>query len=465
MTDDIADAGVEGVRRTGLMALLCKTISFRAAALIIVATVAVVSCTVVSFQASVDGVLYIANAKSLFTNDFSRDYVLYREPGYPLFLRIVHYFGDSDLLLIFVQSLCLGLAGFIALYAIRRALGRSSVTIVQVVVTTVLLLNPMYLIYSGLVLQQALFALQLAFVGLGVVWAIQRPARLPRSVLLLLVFLNYFAAIWTSIGWLYLALVPVIVTVVLVLWPVALTAIRRAATPLWKAVTGTAIVAGVMLLSAAVYLGGLRVYDGWEAVKAPYVSAAKYRTSIIDPLVAVPHIPTVDVLATRMLALMHFGTIEPFRYENDMFMNQATRPLYYGRWDTTFVSEPFTSYAVGYFALSERSSMLFPLYFAMPIAVAGQLYGGAFIGLLILTLLAFIRWKWRLLIVLSTPLVFLGVYAASNTSIDRYGIPAYPWAAVAVGAVVAWAGRWLLSFRRAPRVRAQTSPVRHRAPN
>jgi hypothetical protein len=409
--------------------------------------VTVASATAVPLKVTVDGILYISSAKALFKSTFARDYALFREPGYPLFLKAIHYFGDDGMFIIVAQALCLALAAFIALYSVRRVLGYANVTVGQVIVTVLLTLNPMFLIYSGLVLQQALFALQLALFGLGVVWAMNRyrPKRLSRPVLLVLVGLNYLTSIWTSIGWLYLALVPVTLTVILCYWPAVRGVIRRAATLPWKVLGGFVVAVATIALCALVYAVGLQSYKGWEAIKAPYLQSASVPGAVIEPLQSIPRIPTVAEMTERMLALAHIGTVAPYIHENDLFLRQQMLPNWaYAQWDTAYVLKPFTSYAPGYISLPNPSDIVHNV-FARASVISPVVYSTMFVGYALLLLLSLIRRKWGLLLVLSVPLAFLAVYAASNSPIDRYGVPSYPWAVASVVVLLHWLGEWVMA--------------------
>ena len=433
-----------GSRWRNVVGLLWRTVNYRTAAFLIVGIVTIVSVVAVPLKVTVDGVLYISSAKSLFKSDFATNYVWYREPGYPLFLKALHYLGNDGLFVVAAQAICLGLASFIALYAVRRMLRQTNVTVAQLVLTLLLTLNPMYLIYSALVLQQALFTLQLALFGLGVVWALRRPAWLRRSALLILVALNYFVAIWTSIGWLYLGLVPVTLTIVLCLWPETLRQLQKVTTLVWRSLAGFLLAVGIVALCALVYVVGLQVYSGWDVVKAPYLNNSSAPGAVIEPLSSVPYIPTVQEMTSRMFALMHMGTIKPYTQENDLFLRQQMLPDWaFSQWDTKFIAEPYTSYADGYFSLPNPSDELHNV-FAKNSGWAPSLYSAAFVGFLLALALALVRREWGLLFILSVPLAFIAVYAASNSPIDRYGIPAYSWAVASVGVLFTWLGRLLL---------------------
>jgi hypothetical protein len=419
-------------------ARLGSTVSFRVASLWIIIPTIVVACIAVPFKATVDGILYLSSAKSLFNSAFSTDYVWFREPGYPLFLRAIHFLGNDGMFIILVQALCLGLASAIALYSVRRALGHTDVSVGQLAVVVILTLNPMYLIYSALVLQQALFALQLALFALGVVWAINRPAGLRGSILVPLVLLNYVAAIWTSIGWIYLALVPVILTIVIVCFPWARRSYAFVKSRERRIVVVVATVVAIGAVSVLTYEGGLAAYSGWQAIKTPHLRHLTIPGAVIEPLSTVPQIPTPVGMVARMLAIMHMGTVGPYVHENDLFLRQQMIPSRsWGLEDTGYIRAPYTTYSSGWIAIPDASEQVHFVY-AQLAPASPLLYSGVFIGYLLSIALSLIRRKWGLVVVLAIPLSFIAVYAASNSPIDRYGVPAYPFAVAGVGVIIVW---------------------------
>jgi hypothetical protein len=87
-------------------ARLGSTVSFRVASLWIIIPTIVVACIAVPFKVTVDGILYLSSAKSLFKRAFRTDYVWFREPGYPLFLRAIHFLGNDGMYITLIQSAC-----------------------------------------------------------------------------------------------------------------------------------------------------------------------------------------------------------------------------------------------------------------------------------------------------------------------------------------------------------------------
>jgi hypothetical protein len=158
-------------------------------------------------------------------------------------------------------------------------------------------------------------------------------------------------------------------------------------------------------------------------------------------------------MTERMLALAHIGTVAPYTHENDLFLRQQMLPDWaYSQWDTKYELEPFTSYAPGYITMPNPSDILHNV-FAKNAGWAPTLYSAAFIGFASALILAVPRRRWALLLVLSVPLAFLAVYAASNSPIDRYGVPSYPWAVASVVVLLHWLGEWVMATSWGSRLR------------
>jgi len=411
-----------------------------------------VSVLAIPLRVTVDGILYISSARSFFTDDFAKTYAWFREPGYPVFLAVVHMFGDAGFLLIIAQAFCLGAAAFIGVYCAVRALGRERASLGLVALVTILILNPMYLIYSALVLQQAQFALQLAFLALALSWAIRRPAWLSPWVLIIGTIVNYVLSVWTSIGWIYLALLPAAAVLVVTVWKMVRS--RRA---LGRRAIAVFLVAALSLATVVgVYSLGLSVYGVWTAIRDTYSAAATgIPTSVISPQ-AIPGIPTFQAEILRLLSLMHIGTVGDYVYENSLFLqDQLIRGWPHAEFDTALDRPPYSSFAAGYFTLTDPVPFFFrPL--SLLARIASPAYAAVYLGALVALVVIAMRRKWELIVIMILPFYFIAVYAASNSPIDRYGVPGYPLAAVAVGVVIS-AGLNKLVRRWRPEVSAATA--------
>ncbi len=416
-----------------------RPVRFWVAALVIVASVILVSILAIPERVSVDGILYISSAKSFFSDDFASTYAWFREPGYPFFLAVVHLIGNAGVLVVIAQAFCLGISAFIGLYVALRSLGRTTVPLGTLLLMEAFALNPMYLIYAALFLQQAQLTLQLALVALFVSWAFRRPAWLPAWALVAFTVLNYVLCIWTSIGWIYLALLPTALVIVVTLWK----AFRGTRVLRRPRVSALAVVAASIIAVLAVYGSGLAIYSGWSAIRtANSAAAVGIPTTVIKPLDAVPYIPTPYQMGQRYLALMHIGTVNLYVEENSLFLqDQLIRGYPHSEYDTAYDSPPYSTFARDYFVLTDPVPALFRPY-SIVARVAGVLYAGVYVSSFLVLVGLILRRKWELLAVALVPFYFLGVYAASGSPIDRYGVPGYPLAAAAVAVTIAAVLGW-----------------------
>lgn len=414
--------------------------AMRVAVLSIVSAVTTIAYLAIPLKVTVDGVNYIASAKALLTNDMANMYVWYREPGYPLFLKFVHNLGDSGSLLVFSQSLLLGFASAISFYTVRRAAGYSQASLIQIAIAIALVANPMFLIYAGLVLQQALFAFLLALFSLFVLWAFQRPLWLRTGAFTSLILFSYLASVLTSVGWIYLGFFPVLISLTKIFWlPISKFLTRKS----WGAAKTLRIAVAVVLtalIAVASYFVGTKTYAAWEDYKDHTMRTDYAMPNVIKPLTSTPYIPPPDVLASRMLSIMHIGLQENYIYENKLFLDQQMRRIWpLPEWDSAYVSLPYSQYAEGYIALTNPSKIAHTaMSYTAPFA--SNVYRAIFVSSLITLLVAAIRKKWLLGTILLVAWSFIFVYAASNSPIDRYGVPAFPFAAASIGLLLSWLG-------------------------
>lgn len=410
---------------------LNKELRYKISAPIFIVSLALFASAVIPLLVTIDGIVYVANAKSILTPDFADIYTLYREPGYPLFLKGIHFWGDAGVLLVLAQSALLAGAGLMAFYSITRLMALPQPRHWHLIVLWIFLANPMFLGYSGTVLQQALFTFQLAGFAILLSWAINTPSQIPKWVIAILGILWYILGVATSIGWMYLALLPLSATLFLLVQP---SVVRWAGkfTPK-KFVQFVISVCAIPLILVATYSLGRQTYQAWEDFKKPYISQSKDDGYVIKPLETVPGIPTPSYLAVRVLSLMNMTVLDPYEKENDLFMGiQMRRQSPSSSWDSAWEGEPQASYALNYFVITNPGEILHNGY-ARLAAIAPWWYQGSFVVMWLLTigLLVFRRWKPLAIFVL-VPINFLLVYAASNSPIDRYGIPSWSFAASAV---------------------------------
>jgi hypothetical protein len=112
------------------------------------------------YTISVDGFSYLKSAEVLFTPEFVQFYTWIREPGYPLFIRVIENVGG--LFLVFsIQGILIGLGILWTIFGTYKVLGVSRATwktFVAAGISIVLLAG-----YASTLLQQALFV---AYFGL-----------------------------------------------------------------------------------------------------------------------------------------------------------------------------------------------------------------------------------------------------------------------------------------------------------
>lgn len=400
-------------------------------------SLALFASAVIPLLVTIDGIVYVANAKSILTPDFQEIYTLYREPGYPLLLKAIHFWGDAGVLLVLTQAALLASAGIMAFHSITRLMGRAQATLWELGLLWIFLANPMFLGYSGTVLQQALFTFQLAGFALLLSWAIERPSWIRAWVIALVTLAWYISGIATSIGWIYLGLFPVSAT----LWMLVLPTIRSFSSKNYqkRAVKTALIVLSIPLVFIITYAIGRQTYQLWEDFKKPYISQQQTEGYVIKPLESVPAVPTPSYLAVRTLSLMNMVVIEPYEKENDLFMGiQMRRQSPSSSWDSAWEVEPQASYALNYFVITNPGEILHNGYARLAL-IAPIWYQVSLVIMWLLPMWLLIRRKWKpLWIFVLAPINFLLVYAASNSPIDRYGIPTYAFAAASVVVSIGW---------------------------
>lgn len=393
-------------------------------------SLAFVAASVVPILATVDGIIYVANAKSILTDDFASIYTFYREPIYPLFLKVVHFVGDAGVLVVFSQALFLASAGLVAFLSIYRLLHFGKPQRWQYLLLWLMLTNPMFLLYSGTILQQALFSLQLAIFALLLSLALKPHKSVKPWIIALSVLVWYLLAIFTSIGWIYLGLFPVSVTLLALVWRFFYVRLKQDDKSVPKLAILLLAAVSIPLTLVGTYFVGTQTYNVWEEYKAPFIAESQDDGYVIKPLEEVPYIPTPAEMTNRTLALMNMVVIEPYEKENDLFMSiQMRRQSPSSVWDSAFEGEPQASYALNYFVITNPGEILHNGY-ARLASFAGIWYHTAFVVMWATSILLLLRKKWLAsAILILAPINFLLVYAASNSPIDRYGVPTYAFAA------------------------------------
>jgi hypothetical protein len=252
--------------------------------------------------------------------------------------------------------------------------------------------------------------------------------------------LNFVAA-WSSVGWLYLGLFATTIALSLLFVPVV---VRRVRHRLVRVISGVMLVA---VLAGSTVVIDRTMYAGWEQLRDAQTGTNEQASVTLKPLESTPSLPSVEDVVPLYATLMGIGARDPYPKENDQFLAEQMRwRFFHSEWDTAYVREPYTSAALGYFALDDPSVVAHTLYaFATfplggDVPVAGMAYSLVMLLGHVVLIVALSRRQWFVFALLLIPVSWLGVYALSNTPIDRYGIPAYP---LFVGAVaLACDTRW-----------------------
>jgi hypothetical protein len=418
-----------------------SSLSFRKAFLTLLLVAVPIAVLAVPAKVSVDSIWYILGAKTLFTSDFSTLYPLFREPGYPFFLFVAHlFFSGSSLLVVAAQAAMLAFGIFAAIYVLHRALGLSGIPRYVVAVVIALALNPVYLTYSGHFLQQSLFVAYLGSFAILVEWSRRLPVRLARWHLVVLLGLVNLASVLTSILWLYAALFPTVLALGFLFLPLikkwSLPSSRIGVRRSLRIVSSVVLMGALALVTYAVDRG---VYRGWEVVRDAQTGSIAPAIKVLTPLTTVPAVPRVEDLIHMYGSLMGVGVTDPYPRENDLFLSQQMRlRFYHSEWDTDYIREPFTSHAQGHFQLDDPSWVAHSVYSLatyppkIDVPIASIAYSGIIVLGHLLIVVALFRRQWFVFALLMIPVSYLAIHALNGTSIDRYGLPTYPFFAGAV---------------------------------
>lgn len=437
------------------------TLSFRKTFLAVILVTVPIAVLAVPAKVSVDSIWYILGAKTLFNSDFSILYPLFREPGYPFFLFVAHLFSGSSLLVVAAQAAMLAFAGFAAIYVLHRALGQPGIPRYVVTIVIALLLNPVYLTYSGHFLQQPLFAFYLGSFAILVEWSRRPPVRIARWHIVLLLGILNLASVLTSILWLYAALFPTVVALGFLFLPlVKKLALQRFSHFVRRSLQTVFSVLLLGALTLTTYAIDRSIYRGWEVIRDAQTASIVTQTKVLSPLAKAPALPRAEELVQMYGSLIGVGVTDPYPRENDLFLSQQMRLRFvHSEWDTAYIREPFTSEAKGYFQLDDPSWVAHSIYALatfpprIDVPIASIAYSGTIVLGHIFILLALVRRQWVVVAVMLIPVSYLAIHALNGTPIDRYGLPTYPFFA---GAVALMCNRAYWRRRNSTGLRRQT---------
>lgn len=162
-----------------------------------------------------DSWFYLANARSIFSDDMQSFYYWVREPGYPLFIRaLTEIFGNQDLLIVAVQSAMMSVSVFIVVKHGRLKDQAEKTPFVNSAVI-IGIFTSQYFGYSATILKQPLLVF-LSALTVAAIRYVQSSTRRPIISWLgamLAVFVSSFISISLSYTWTVVGVVTVIYAV------------------------------------------------------------------------------------------------------------------------------------------------------------------------------------------------------------------------------------------------------------
>jgi hypothetical protein len=129
--------------------------------LIVSISIVIASLLTYNFTVTFDSYLYLNSAEHIFSKNFILEYQWLREPGYPLILKLIAIFYQTDFIYVIIQSAMLSISFFLYynIFFGNVALSKLSKFLIIFIV-----LNPYYITWASTVLQVAPITLCLAMI-------------------------------------------------------------------------------------------------------------------------------------------------------------------------------------------------------------------------------------------------------------------------------------------------------------
>jgi hypothetical protein len=422
-----------------------------------VAVGVVVSLAAYPLKVTPDGFTYVSSARSIFSDLAQTNFLWVREPGYPLFLRVVtHLFGTGDWVISSGQAVMM--AGSLALVAwlFFKSTSRKIHFLVPVGLCFAYLI-PQYFGYSSMILKQPLIGVVLPLAAL--LLSKSTTVREPGRVVLLIVLTLFGAAIVPLVSFnlkYFWVLVAAAISIALTARKFRL--IRNYSTRKTIFLRSIALLAFLLAMPLTSWAIANKSLERWDNYKfeqtdgsAPDSSygleeGETLKDSILNPIRTVQSIwretPKLLMIAPSDNA---FGV-----KENDLYTLFQADPYWVcGAYDE-YNYEPYSSFG-RYIAPTCRSR------WAQGVVKDLHSFGSDFYvlcswSLLIAPIVMLIRRKYQLLFALLSPFLFIFMYGVhGGYTIDRYGHPLFPFAFVSLMFLVASIGascRWVLKYAR-----------------
>jgi hypothetical protein len=407
-----------------------------------------------STKITVDGYFYLSSSRALFSNQMETHYFWIRDPGYPLFLRIIQAtFGNADVWIICVQAFLLIIP--ISLLCRIAFAGQSRM---NAIVTPLLLLfailTPQYMGYSAIILKQPLIVFLIGFMPI-LPWLALRLRRLRHfPIFSVCLFVINFLAISLTITTTYVVFFLTPLLIFALVWRPDLCFTRQASRELLiRAVIALVATALPISLSSAIFnswWNGVRDAHSTDSSTELVVGGNQLGRWFDSPF------DSIEDSVHDARALLMLGPTDNANgvQENQLYTSIQAHPTWRCGAADSFESEPYTTFGRQAVSFTCRSQVMHSLtsIFHRSGSIAYQTMNG--IGVIAVVALI-IRRRFRLLMLVSPVLLFAGLYSFGNVFVvDRYGLPVFPFSLVLTSFVV------ISAFRRWPH---QIRPLTSRA--
>jgi hypothetical protein len=391
-------------------------------------------------KVTVDGYFYLSSARGIWTPQDSELYYWIREPAYPIFLKALHYFfGSSDVLLSVFQSFMMSGAIAVLLGSVVKPEKVYSKLLVVTFASSCFFVGPFFG-YSSFVLKQAMMVSFVALAAVIVRFAFVVKHSRTKVMLLAALLAGAVIAPQVSITLKYLYVWPAFV----VPWVIFMRQQRLKFDGVFllslsnfrKLFVAKAIIP--LLLSLGT-LAAIQFSESlWNQYKDKNASESEYQdygfdeSSALSNRITNPKILWDGIFSEIPILLMLAPTDNAGGIKENIFYTQiqADPAWLCGAYDG-FVKEPYTTYG-SWMEKSCRSREVQNLVrWLMP---AGELfYQIVMIAAMLAPLVALVLRRWAQAAVFGTGLWFALTYAFANGfTIDRYGLPIFPFGVAAV---------------------------------
>lgn len=383
-----------------------------------------------STKITVDGYFYLSSSRALFSDQMTTHYFWIRDPGYPIFLRMIQsMLGNADNWIIFAQAFLL----LIPISVLCRILFAGQTRVSNIVTPLLLLIStatPQYMGYSAIILKQPLIVLTIGSMPI-LPWVALRLRRLRHfPIFSVCLFAINLLAISLTITTAYVVYFLTPLLLVALSWYPELRLNRQSLRELFIRVviafiaTATPIMASSVIFNS--WWNGVR--DGHSTDESAELvvggnQLGRWLESPLDSLGDSVH----DARALLMLGPTdNANGIQ----ENELYTSIQAHPAWRCGAADAFESEPYTTFGRQAVTFTCRSQLMHALTTKLH-SVGSLVYRiSNGIGVIAVGLMIFRR-KIRLLTLISPVLIFAALYTLGNVFVvDRYGLPVFPFALV-----------------------------------